>query len=357
MAGENPTNVESDLASAPAPDTALSARQGDDAIAALFNNPETDPVANAEGEDLAADPVEEAEPEQSEEDEFALSEDANPEDENSEDASPEYADGQFVPDGGKVKMPDGRTISVAELKEFADTRTREMQRDYSTKSMELSEAKKAFEAQEAEFSQTREQTAKERAFIAKYAKAYIPVEPSRPELSAEVDPVGWAKYAEAKYAYDDMMAWWSEAQSLDSKTQEEQTVKQKQETQQRIAAESEKLRNAFPVLKDQTKAKPFWDRLSSKAQEHYGISDDEVKSIMDHRMIRILNDAIAAKERQVKTPKTQEIVGKKPPMVQGSGKRQNPDALALRESANRVSRLRETGSNRDAEAVILSFLK
>lgn len=354
MAGETPNTVESDLASAPAPDTALTAREGDDAIAALFRNPETDPVENAEGENQAAEETEEpvAEEEGPDTDELSLSEDVDKTDDEEPDASKEYAEGRFAADDAKVKLEDGTTISVADLK-----RNSLFHRDYTVKTMELSEQRKALETQQTEFSQTREQIAKEREFIAEFAKAYVPTEPKRPELPADVDPVGWAKYAEAKYAYDDMLSWWNVAKEQGTKAQQEQAEQAKRDTQQRIAAESAKLRESFPVLKDATKAKPFWDRLSSKAQEHYGISDDEVKGIMDHRMIRILNDAIAAKERQIKTPKTQEIVGKKPPLIQGSGKRQNPDALAMRESANRVSRLRETGSNRDAEAVILSFLK
>lgn len=354
MAGETPNTVESDLASAPAPDTALTAREGDDAIAALFNNPETDPVANAEGEDLAAEETEElVEGEEAPDtDVLSLSEDVDKTDDEEPDASKEYAEGRFAADDAKVKLEDGTSISVAELK-----RNSLFHRDYTVKTMELSEQRKALETRETEFSQTREQIAKEREFIAEFAKAYVPTEPKRPELSADVDPVGWAKYAEAKYAYDDMLSWWNGAKEQGEKVKQEQTAQQERESKQLVAAETQKLIQSFPVLKDPAKAKPFWDRLSSKATEYYGIPAEMVHGIQDHRFIRIINDAIAARERQVKTPKTQEIVGKKPPVVQGSGKRQNPDAQAMRESANRVSRLRETGSNRDAEAVILSFLK
>ena len=116
----------SNNAVAPVTSEALSVDQADDRLTALLGgNPETDLADEDDGKTTSDAVIKDKPEEPSDDDDLdpaLLSEDDDvPADDDNPD-EPTYEDGQFVPDGGKVKMPDGRTISVAELKEFADNR-------------------------------------------------------------------------------------------------------------------------------------------------------------------------------------------------------------------------------------------
>src|SRR5690348_12612056 len=114
MAEEAITTVAADLPEAGPASDALTIRQGDEAIAALLGDPDELDLPNdsQKGNDASDAP-----PKEEDDDDLTVDPDAKPEDVESEEAAgndePSHADGQFVPDGGKVKMPDGSTISVA----------------------------------------------------------------------------------------------------------------------------------------------------------------------------------------------------------------------------------------------------
>jgi hypothetical protein len=353
---EQANSVANDQPTGPVPD-ALTAREGDEALAAFFGPDDTDPDENEHGKpeaDNPDDPLDE--PERDVEEEPEQSEDAvDPETDESE-AAPDYADGKFAADTAKVKMPDGRTISVAELKEFADTRVKEFQRDYTAKNMELSEEKKTFETQRAEFSQSQERHGKEREFIRYFAENYVPQAPAEPTVDASVDPVAWSVYSQEKTRYDRMVADWQNATGMSAEAQKAEQEKSQQEQRQSLEKEHAKFLKTFPSLKDPAKYKSFWDRLSTDAETHYGIPGDRVKGLTDTDMVRILNDAVAYRRNKVTAEKAGKELTAKPALVNGSGRRQNPGAAQQRSHAANVQRLRETGSPRDAEAAILKFL-
>jgi hypothetical protein len=344
--------------SAPSPivetaaDTDLSAREGEDRIAALFGDPDAKPApAKAEEGNEADEPgpddVEGDEPE-AEPDGEASEDPETPEDEENPDGT--YTDGQFVPDGGKVKMPDGRMLTVAELKEFADTRAKELQSGVSKKIAELS-------AKEQEISQLQERLEKEREFTLEYAKAILPPEPEMPSVSAQVDPVAWSVYAQQKAERDNLIAWNNQLEAQKKAKDDETRIRTEAEAKQHAEAQRARFFEVFPALKDDGKRAAFWDRLSSRAIAHYGVTKEAVLGLNDVDMVRILNDAVQFRELNSKSSQTKKEVGNKPTLVPGSGKRQTPGVVEQRSHQGRVQRLRETGSKAAAEAAILDFLK
>lgn len=339
-------------------DTPLSLSQGDEAIAALFGDLDEDQAPAESHEGNPADtPPDEAEPESPDEvDDGTLSEDSDNPDDTTDPDEPSHTDGQFVPDGGKVKMPDGRTLSVAELKEFADTRAKELQSGVSKKIAEVVEQENALKARDQEVSQRAERLEKEREFIASFVEAYVPQPPQEPTVDATVDPVAWSVYAQQKLTFDKTLADWKQAEQL-KKDAEAERYGQTLEQQKKFADEQRtKFFETFPSLKDDGKRAAFWERNVKQAQDYYGFSKEEVLGITDVRLVKALNDANAYRALKAKTPEAQTRLAAKPTLVNGSGKRSNPDAVAKRGFADQVGKLQKTGDVRVADKILEAFI-
>lgn len=352
MAGENPTPVGGDLASAPAANEHMTLSQGDDAIAEWLGDlgDEPDPAEETEGNDSADEPDATAKDE-TEDDTEALTEDVEDDDAEEPDTSSEYAEGRFAADNANVKLEDGTTISVAELK-----RNNLFQRDYSKKTEELAREREAVTAREQEFSQLQETLAQEREYVLWYAQTHMPQEPKAPEVSAQQDPMAWLQYQEQMRNYGQVVSAWQAMHQ--GKQAEEQRLagETKAQMDARIAQERDALFSVYPALKDDKRRAEWFDETFSEAEKNYGFSKKEMAGIQDHRMLKVLRDANLYRRAKAKAPAVQKDVQSKPAMVQGSGRRQSPEAIAQRDSKKVFQRLRETGSERDADAAILKWL-
>lgn len=351
MAESQPTVTDDQASSAPVNDAPLSLREGDEAIAALLGDlGDPEPAERTEG-DESADPVPESDEDDPDPD--ALSEDVDDvPDEDEPDASPEFAEGRFAADDAKVKLEDGTTISIAELK-----RNNLFQRDYSKKTEEVAREREAVKTKETELSQVNEQLAKERDYALFAIEHFAPPEPTRPALAASQDPMAWLQYQEDMGKYQvAVQAWQALHQGRQAETERTQK-EQKAKHDAYITTERDALFNAIPVLKDDTKRTAWFEETWKDAGSFYGFTPDELNGITDHRVIKALKDATRYQKAKTKAPVIQQQVQAKPVMVQGSGKRQNPDAIAQRNSQATVQRLRETGSVRDADAALLKFLQ
>ena len=355
---ESQPNASDDLASlAPVTSEALSVDQADDRLTALLGgDPETDLADEADGTTSDADEPAASEPDEDELDPADISEDDDvPADDDNPD-EPTYEDGQFVPDGGKVKMPDGRTISVAELKEFADNRVKEFQRDYTQKNQTLAEEKKAVEAKQAEYDQLQAQVQQEREYALWYLEQNAPQEPQRPSLSAAQDPMAWLQYQEDMGKYQTVAQAWQAMHAGKTAEAERAAKQQKEQFDAYVAKERDALFNAVPILKDDTKRQQFFDNTWTGAEKHYGLKAEELNGIADHRLLLVLKDALAFRRAKEKAPTVEKEVRARPTAVQGSGRRPNPEASQRREADGLRKQLRETGSTAAADAYLAKLL-
>jgi len=155
--------------------------------------------------------------------------------------------------------------------------------DHTKKTMELSEYRKSVESLEQELSQTKSQLSEALTYWA---------------VPQEQEP-NWAQLAETTDAKDLFLL--KDQWQTRMKLKEEATVfhqqMQMQEAQKRAAVEQQKLFESFPewkkpeVLAEQTK------RLRVGGGD-YGFSSNEIDGIADHRMIRVMHDAIKYRELQ-----------------------------------------------------------
>lgn len=350
MADSHP-NASDDLANAaPVMSEALSEAQAEDRLTALLDGtPETDHAEEDEGKtDSDADEAAATDPDEDELDPADLPEDDETVEANEDADEPQtYAKGKFASDDAQVALDDGTVISVADLK-----RNNLFQRDYSKKTEEIARERETVTKEKTEFSQLQAQVQQEREYALWYLEQNAPQEPKPPTASVENDPFAWVKYQEQVQKYNQVVtAWQTMHQGREAdKQRSEQEQKARQDAY--LAEQRTNLFEKIPVLKDDKKRQEWFASAYRDTEKYYGIKPEELNNVTDHRFYVALKDALALRRAKEKAPTVQKEVQGKPMMAQGSGRRPNPESQAARETDGMRKRLRETGSEADAEALL-----
>lgn len=352
-------------------DTALSY---DDGVAAIegFLSRVPDGIEDNDDQDSAA--IEESqttegqseagakgEPEEDADDDLNIDLDDTEEDGKPAPDEPKIKAGQFAPPDAKVKLDDGTTISVADL--IAGNM---FQKTFTKKTTEHAEKVKAFEAERSEFAETKKQVEHQRNVILALTPKLLPKEPT--PVDPNEDPAGYLAYLAERDAYQSRMA---ELQQLWQASQGEQTKSaEKQKKEQEAAAkkaeeelrtwaetESQKFYEAVPRLKDEAKRKEWASDLFEIGAKEYGLTEEEIAAIFDHRHLRIVTDAIAFRKAVAKRD-----AGQKAPPAQmrqpnlPAKQRMSQQTTQTREANVAADRLRKTGSPFDAVKALEKFV-
>lgn len=288
-------------------------------------------------EDTGDDPDEDDEGEAEDTDDEDTPDDED-EDEPEEDESGEA----LASDDAVVTLEDGSKVTVAELKR-GHLRTS----DYTRKTQELAEQRKAFEANQSSYQQQAQQLTQEREFVAGLAQQLLPQEPDPSTM--DTDPVG---YMQAKAAYDQRMGQLQKLSQQHHEAAQRHAQEQRQALTQQRKAEAERLIEAMPELKEPQRYGKFMSETSAVMQNHYGFSAEEVGQAMDHRFYPIFRDLAAYQRIKAGKGKAKQAVEGKPPVMRG-GKRRGPGAqrAAARKAAK--DRLNKSGSLKDGVALLM----
>lgn len=231
--------------------------------------------------------------------------DETPEDE-SDDAE---SDDQPEPEAITVKV-DGEEIQVT---------LDDLKRDYSGQAYIQKGMREAAEARrEAEtFAQT---VQAERAALLQFAQELktqgVIAQPTPPDPAmVKTDPIG---YLEADANYRAKYAAYMRQQSELAAVTRQATEQQERELTAFRSAETAKLFEAIPDLNDPEKGAQVKARLL-KAGESYGYDADEIGQVMDHRALRVLNDAAQWRALQAgKNIAAKKVVDAKPVLKPGA---------------------------------------
>jgi len=256
--------------------------------------------------------------------------DENPDDDEDQ---PDYDKGRFAADAAKVKLEDGSMVTVAELK-----RGNLREADYTRKTMELSEQRKAVEERTARVSQVEQSIAEQRDFLLSFYQNIVPPEPTMADFPN--DPVGYM------YATDEWKARMRDLNQLSDYVKgqkSQQQVETQTQQAQRLEKEQVRLVELMPELKDPAKFEALKQDIMTYGVKNYGLTAEELASIDDARYIPILKKAIAYDKLVAKRAETQKQVEAKPRLVP-SGRRLDPKALKSRDAQQRATQLRRTGS-------------
>lgn len=141
------------------------------------------------------------------------------------------------------------------------------------------------------------------------------------------DPIG---YVEEKARYDKALENYNQQQQKMGEVMQQSEEARQKATQAYLQQEMQNLAKVIPEFGDAEKASKLKGKLVEGGQSHYGYTQEEIGSIMDHRAIRVLNDAIKYREIVAgKSKAEKKAKGAKPVIKPGSKKNVNPRRKAM----------------------------
>jgi hypothetical protein len=313
-------------------------------LSELLGDPETDPAEAEEPEAAPTDDDPDGLNEIGAEDVEVADASDTTEDEDGPDA--EVKGGRFAPDSAKVKLDNGETISIADLKVRVEKRVRDFQRGFTEKSQGLA-------AKEAEVDQYVQSLNQARDYIAWYAEQHIPKDPG-PWTGDQDDFVGYQNWQKARDTYGQHLQAYQLAQQLKQTEDQRKAGETKQQAEARWKEEAEALKKTYPILTDPAKGPLFLQATARDATKYFNLTADELsQTIQDRRFFGILRDAISFRRLKEKAPQVKDEIVKRPAMT--NGRRAGPNATEVKSKQVRTERLRKTGSFEDGVAALQDF--
>jgi hypothetical protein len=263
--------------------------------------------------------------------------------EQSEDSDETEEDEQ--PQVFTVKV-DGKEIEVT-LDELQQGYSRTQ--DYTRKTQQIAETRKAVEAEAAAIRAEREQYAQLLGALQQQLESADEQPVDWDRLYTE-DPIEWVRQRElARDKQEKKLAIQSEQQRLSQLTAQQRS----EELKATLAKESEALIQAIPEWKDEKKAKAEKALLIEFGQK-VGYSEDELKNVFDHRAVITLRKAALYDQMVSKRKDIKPVVNNGPRPVKPSAAGR---VSTTTEGTRAKQRLAKTGRVDDAARAIELLLK
>ena len=175
-----------------------------------------------------------------------------------------------------------------------------------------------------------------------------PPSPPSKELM-QTDPIG---YMQEKAEYDEAKQQYDQQQQYLQQVTEQQSQAQQAAQEVYLRQEMEQLKAVIPEFAEPEKASKIKEKMIRSGQEIYGYSPEEIGAIMDHRALRVLNDAIAYRDIMSGKSKAQQKASNAKPVLKPGAKRPSSDKVKLQRE--RRNQLKKTGRIEDALGLILN---
>jgi hypothetical protein len=293
---------------------------------------------NPEGQNEAEQESDEIEEGESDEEELEASEELDSEDEDEEQESePTY----------RIKMAgEEREITQRELIKLAQQGA-----DYTKKSQQVSEQRKALEAESnaiQEAKQLRNEYAQRLEAMQQMLQAQQPEDDL--DYLQENDPIGYAvKVADMTRREKQMNAINYERQRIAQQQQAEVSEHQRRH----VAAEANKVTELIPDYSDPKKGAALRNELRSYAKS-IGYTDEEIGAVYDARTVKALYDAMQYQKLVESKPGVSKKVQQAPKMIKPGN---SSTKTSTTESQKRqFNKLKSTGRVKDAAALFEKFL-
>lgn len=323
----------------PAPEAAgsdepLSFDNGVDALADILQDPAETPDLKAE--DQAQDKGEPEAVEEKSEDDLLAEAVADETEAEKEDGPEDYESGRFAADTAKVKLKDGTTISVQDLK-----RGYLSQQSFTRGTQENAKERETLASLKAEVETTARTLQQQRDFLLQASQQFLPQPPDDSLLdtnSPNYDPL---RYMSVRADYEKRVAALNQLHQMSQAEQARMAQAQQGQTQEARNREAQKLLEVMPELGKPDVYKKFWAE-SVDTMSEYGYSEEELASVIDHRNYKVFRDLAAYRRARSKLPAIKEKVESRP-VLQGK-KRMDPQEKTSRDKLQRHEQLRKTGS-------------
>lgn len=301
----------------------------DAALDGMFDDPQEDNVDPQEGDQ--------------EVDANASDEEAQSDENDGQELEQEAGDADPV----KYVLPDGTEVTADQVIGWQKDGLR--QSDYTRKTQELAAQRREVEQFQQEYQQQVQRVEQELDLAIKVAEAYMPPEPDE-RLLHTGNPQDAVEYNRQQAIYGRRA---SELQGLVQAQQAHQAeAKQREllEQQHTIVREQEALYEALPELRDE-KARLAFKASTNDTIKHYGFTEQELDGVFDHRLMVMLKDLNEFHKLKASKPAVQRKAENAPP-VRKPGNRASANQQRQRSVADRIEKLRQTGSIEDFEALL-----
>ena len=263
------------------------------------------------------------------------------EDDTSEDSSEEPEAKTF-----KVKV-GGQELELSEdeLVNYAQQGA-----DYTRKTQQLAEQRKALEA-EAESVMQAKQLRDAYAERLQMIEQMLSAQESNEDLEGlkEVDPIGYAvKVAEMQQKEKQLQAVKSERERI----AQEQQAEYRENMQKYLATQAQELAKAIPDYADPEKGEALRGDLRKFARS-VGFSDEDLSNVVDHRQVLTLYKAMQYDKLQQAKPQVTKRVSEAPKTLKSGSGVKTTDHDKMKRAKNQ---LRSTGRVRDAANIFEQFI-
>ena len=131
-------------------------------------------------------------------------------------------------------------------------------------------------------------------------------------------------------------------------------AEQKQQFETFLQDQQRKLVSKMPEFSDPAKASNLKANMKNTLN-NYGFNDQEVAQVYDHRIVMLVNDAMKYRNMQNSKPNLAKKISK-PSKVFSSGVKQGKTELNQKARKEKFSRLRKSGSVKDASSIFLDMI-
>lgn len=224
------------------------------------------------------------------------------------------------------------------------------QADYTRKTMEISEARKAAEAEINQARQERQLYAQQlQQYQQQLGQALGEQQNINWQQLLEADPV---EYMRQKHLFEQRQATMFQTQQEQQRIWQQQQAEQASHIQKFVNEQQEALLAKLPDWKDEAKAKAEKEAIKSFLKAN-AFNDDEIGSVVDHRMILIAREAMQYRNLMEKAKAASKKVQALPAKVERPGVTESGN-VDKRSSA--FQRLAKTGRVEDAAAAFANLL-
>lgn len=238
-----------------------------------------------------------------------------------------------------------KELTLSELKSLAQQGA-----DYTKKTQQVAEQRKALEAE----SQAIEQAKQLRDAYAERLQVMeqllsTPEQTEDLESLKENDPIGYAvKVAELQQSRERLQAIQAERYRI----AEQQQSEQQQAMKQYLSSEAEKLASVLPEYSDPVKGESLRSDMRKFAKD-LGFSDQDLSMVRDHRQVMTLYKAMMYDKLQQSKPAVNKRVNEAPKNVRTGNNQEKVGSDTYKRQSNQ---LRQSGKIKDAAALFENFL-
>lgn len=235
---------------------------------------------------------------------------------------------------------DGEKVTLAELKNG-----RLRQKDYTQKTMAAAEARKAAEAREQSAREALDAYAASLQTVKSTLEAMVPKEPDWAEVEKTSTP---EQYKQVRTQWDRYKARRAEIEAEQKRVAEAQADDNAKKAKDYGEREAKRLLEVLPDFADPAKAEPLKLSMVKDARER-GFTDDELKGLVDSRLVLLLHDAMKWRSLQKAKPKVLDKIKGKPKIkTVAPGAEKQPDRTRSNVRDQARSDLQKTGRVDDA---------